>query len=265
LYIANNTNVNGASTITQVEDGWAKLEYARTGLNLGYPLLMGATGFPASTKLYVADWQVERDAVSSRYVAGTRNNTESIIDLTGNRVATSYMGIYDQDNFTFDGTLDSFEFPNINFTTEQTVEIWMKPTALTIRNNPYNQAYGGYGTWTLETNGTIAAYYGNGAGNAIPYTAATSGFALAPNELVCACLTRDISTVTWYKNGEYDRAEANAYGVLNAHVSNIIIGNGYAARFTGDIYSVRIYDRALTLAEVKQNFEATRSRNKFGI
>jgi hypothetical protein len=38
---------------------------------------------------------------------------------------------------------------------------------------------------------------------------------------------------------------------------------GYSRYFNGEIASVRIYDRALTGAEVLQNFNATRSR--FGI
>ena len=38
--------------------------------------------------------------------------------------------------------------------------MWLRPTQLGVRRNPWNKAYGGEGTWTLEPTGDVNGYYG---------------------------------------------------------------------------------------------------------
>ena len=154
--------------------------------------------------------------------------------------------------------------PSINFPTGQTIEIWLKPLESDgSRRNPYNQAYGGYGTWTHEPSGSINYYYGDGAGNASPYIGHTSGFNVVENEMACVCTTRDTSVSWWYKNGVKYNSYTHSFGTLTSHSTGITIGSGYAGGYLGEIAAVKLYDRALSEAEVKQNFNALRGR--FGI
>ena len=42
--------------------------------------------------------------------------------------------------------------------------------------------------------------------------------------------------------------------------NNLVFGNVWGWRYIGDIFSIRVYDRVLTAAEIKQSFNATRAR-----
>ena len=67
------------------------------------------------------------------------------------------------------------------------------------RKNPYNQAYGGYGTWTHEQGININYYYGDAGTNSQPYTSRNSS-TTSRSVWNMMCTTRDTSTVKWYKN-----------------------------------------------------------------
>lgn len=156
------------------------------------------------------------------------------------------------------GTLS---IPALHFPSGQTIEMWLKPTVTGSRRNPYNQAYGGYGTWTYEGGRNLNYYYGDGAGNASPYIGHTSNFTVEANEVACIATTRDTSISYWYKNGERRNSYSHGFGTLTSHTTGISIGYGYTGvHWIGDIYSIRLYDRALSQAEMLQNYNATRSR-----
>lgn len=170
------------------------------------------------------------------------------LDYIGNR------GVY------FNGS-NYFDIPSIPFPNGQTVEIWLKPNeADSARRNPYNQAYGGYGTWTHEPSGIFNLYYGDGAGNASPYIGHGSSFTVGNGELACVCSTRGTSNSWWYKNGVKYNSYSHSFGSLTDHNTTIRIGSGYAGGYIGEIMSVKLYNRQLSDAEVQQNFNALRGR-----
>ena len=211
----------------------------------------------------------------------------SINDLINNRVNSLYLydvsnsdnngvlidGVsFSNDAINFDGTNDRIIIPfnasTMDFSSGQTIGIWMKPAtgSNSARRNPYNQAYGGPGTLTYETNRTINYYFGTNGGNGQPYVGRNSGFTVAAEELAFITVTRDQgSNITkWYKNGELiTTANAGGYATTNNGSSPILIGDGYTSNFLGNIYSVAVYNRALSETEVKRNFNALRGR--FGI
>lgn len=218
----------------------------------------------ASTQLetiYIQNIQLEQNSYATPFVNGTRSNTQAIIDLTKNNTITiNSLNYLSNNKFNFDGT-NSFYIPTIDFSNEQTIEIWLKPTENDdVRRNPYDQAYAGFGTWTHEPSGNINYYYGDGGANNSPYIGHMSSFVVSQNEIACVCTTRNTTESWWYKNGVKYNSYQHTYGSLTATPGNITIGSGYAGGYIGDIYAVKIYDRALTEAEVKQNFESTRSR-----
>lgn len=270
-------SAGGQSKMSAVHlgDNWYRVSYTDTatatgngriafaiGDDINYSRLSTAGGLSVGNGILIRATQMEQNNFATPFVNGTRSNTESIIDLTGNETITISDLTYNSNNtFEFDGTNNTgMSIPSIDFSSEQTIEIWLKPTENdSVRRNPYNQAYGGYGTWTHEPSGYINYYYGNAGGNATPYTSRGSAY-VGQNEIACMCVTRDINTVSWYKNGILSNSAANAYGVLANTSSDITIGSGYAGKYFGNIYSVKLYNKALTANEVKQNFNAMRGR-----
>lgn len=206
-------------------------------------------------------FQCELKSQSTPFVAGTRSSTQSIVDLTNRNTVTVNSLTYNADG-TFSFLNNSgLSLPSINFANAQTIEIWLQPLENDAnRRNPYNQAFGGYGTWTHEPDGTINYYYGDAGSDTNPYIGHNSSFTVVQNEIACVCTTRNLSRSWWYKNGIAYTYYDHSFGSLTTDNNNILIGNGYAGTYYGKIYSVKLYNRDLTASEVAQNFNALRRR-----
>ena len=243
---------------------WQSLKYdgisaSTTNIRmLAYVLSAFTTGY-----VLISNTGVEQNAFATPFVAGTRSNTQAIVDLTNTNTVTATSLTYNSDGTISFGTSGTnyFSIPSIDFSAAQTIEIWLKPEENdTNRRNPYNQAYGGYGTWTHEPSGVINYFYGDAGVDNTPYVGHGSSFTVLQNEIACVCTTRDTSTSWWYKNGVQYNSYAHAYGTLTADTNNILIGTGYAGAYYGRIFAVKLYNRALTAKEVEQNFNALRGR-----
>ncbi len=221
------------------------------------------TGNPDFSSWDVTMPQAEPGSYATPFVNGTRSATQAVIDLTGNKTVTA-SGLTYASNNTFSFNSGSLTLSSINFSAGQTIEIWLQPLENDAeRRNPYNQAYGGYGTWTHEPSGNINYYYGDAGANANPYVGHGSSFTVVQNEIACVCTTRNTTESWWYKNGVQYNNYPHLYDTLTADANSILIGTGYAGAYVGNIFSVKLYDRALTSGEVLQNFNAVRGR--FGI
>jgi hypothetical protein len=206
----------------------------------------------ANSKSYVSGSTTWSD-MSGNGNTGTVTGGPAYSTLNGGSI------VFDNDAATIPYS-STFDFSN-----QQTVVIWMKPTtgAPLSRRNPYNQAYGGPGTITHELAGNFNYYFGTNGGNTTPYTGITSNFTVIENELACIAVTRNQTTnaVRWYKNGTFtNEGNAGGYAATNNGSSPIYIGTGYAGNFLGNIYQVAVYNRALTQAEITQNYNATKTR-----
>jgi len=75
-------------------------------------------------------------------------------------------------------------------------------------------------------------------------------------------ITHDNTTTDFYLNGDLNSAGIDAG--LTTYFDNLGFGStfvlSYGSYFDGTIYFIRIYNRALTAAEVRQNYLATRGR-----
>lgn len=186
-------------------------------------------------------------------------------DLSGysNHATLSGSPVFLTNQIAFDGVDDQATIPSsqssLDFSREQTVIIWMYHTYTSGRKNPWNQAYGGYGTWTHENGVNINYFYGTAGVDNVPYTALTSG-STPTGEWQCMAVTRSTSLIKWYRNGINQSTAPNIYGLTGITPANITIGNGYAGRWIGNMGTVTAYTRALTEAEVQQNFNALRGR-----
>lgn len=150
---------------------------------------------------------------------------------------------------------------SLDFRYEQTIMVWEYHTFTSGRRNIWDQAYGGYGTWTHEQGSNINYYYGDAGVNNTPYTALGS---TGTSTGIWNCMTsvRDVSNITFYNSTTgASSTHSNSYADQPVTSANIRIGLGYTgvywAGFMGPIF---VYDKALTANEVLQNFNALRGR-----
>jgi len=154
-----------------------------------------------------------------------------------------------------------YDATGVDFSEEQTILMVLKPTSFATRQNPYNQAYGGYGTITQEPSGSFNYYYGTNGGNAQSYYSIGS-VAVPLNEPIMLTLTRDTANIRWYQNGVQTNTTVNqiAGGVTVSTVNNILIGDGYTNNWAGSMYHVSLYNRALTDEEVLKAYNSLKTR-----
>lgn len=149
---------------------------------------------------------------------------------------------------------------SLDFRNEQTIMIWEYHTFTTGRRNLWDQAYGGYGTWTHESGSNINYYYGDAGINNTPYTARASP--TTPTGIWnCMTSVRDVNNVVFYNGITPSSSQANPYADQPITTSNIRIGLGYTNTYwAGFVGAIIVYNRALTAIEISKNFNALRGR-----
>lgn len=163
--------------------------------------------------------------------------------------------------FTFNGTTNYgtvFNNASLNFSSAQTLMMVTRHNFTSGRRNPWNQAYGGWGTWTHEQGDTMSQYFGNAGADNVPYVGYSSDTTPRSNWLIM-CATRGTTQFKWFRNGVLSGTYSNPYGLLTNTPADITIGNGYAGYWMGDMSRVIAYNRELSEAEVAQNFNALKS------
>jgi hypothetical protein len=203
---------------------------------------------------------------------GTEPNIQELLqnagntwyDVSGSNNNCTFLDLPAANNgfYTFNGTSNYGTIINnatMNFASAQSLQIVMRHTYTSGRRNPWDQAYGGYGTWTHEQGDSITQFYGNAGANDNPYVGVSSP-ATPRSVWSVLCAVRSTTQFKWYLNGSLSNTSSNPYGVLANTPANITIGNGYAGFWQGDMAMVTAYTRALTDAEVAQNFNAIRGR-----
>lgn len=167
-------------------------------------------------------------------------------------------------------SLEYATVPNIGSIPRWTAEVWMRTTAsltgvvTAVFCNQFNLTSSlnfSLGTNNAPGSYAIAAGYYNGAWRTV------SGFTPALNTWYYIAGTYDGATVRFYVNGVENSTLAYVGTPTSGGELRIARRWDEAATasnfFPGDIGLVRLYNRALTAAEVQQNFTASRVR--FGV
>jgi len=168
-------------------------------------------------------------------------------------------------HFTFDGATtwgDILNNATLDFANEQTIIMVLRHTYTSGRTNPWNQAYGGYGTWTHEHGNAINYFFGDAGVDNVPYTNILSAGTSTSVWNVLG-ITRNTTTARWFLNGAMSGEITHYYGPLAATAANISIGYGYAGFWPGDMALVMAYTRQLSIAEVNTHYEQYKTR--FGL
>jgi hypothetical protein len=198
----------------------------------------------------------------------SNNNGGSWLDISGkgnsvswNTAATFKAG--DPSYWTFNGSSTYGTIPNIQFPTAQTLIMILRTNYTSGRKNPWNQSYGGYGTWTHEQGAYMSQYFGNAGPNNNPYIGPSSATTPQNNSWFMLTSTRGPQYQTWYLNGSQSNQTSNPYGILANDSNSILLGNGYAGAWQGDMAVVIAYNRELSATEINQVYTAFKTRYGF--
>jgi hypothetical protein len=287
-YMANFENlgsgVGGSAGLPNLQKGvWQTIQIngsiatATSGLRmLLYPGGCSGGRLAATGYLLMKNPQVTFSSSSGRvlpFVAGTRSNTQALLDLTNRSTMTAQNLTYNSDN-TFNFTYSNPSYITIPLSTafnktEGTMDFWVYPTR-------YN---GGNGYFVNREDSTANAvdwfwigpysdyfYFriGNGSdccSNDLSFGAGAQSV-IPLNTWTNMCFTWKInSTSAIYKNGILYTSRNIGNIPSTNPASNGRIGLGHANAddyFNGKMPSVSIYNRQLGPSEVYQNFSAKR-------
>jgi hypothetical protein len=248
---------------------WARYSYTITipasGVN---QLEVGLNVNPnySNANVFCDVWrpQLELQSFATPFVNGTRSNTQAVLDLTNNNTVTATSLTYASDGtFSFNGTTDYLSIPNTqlgNGNIAWTVSCWIKTTT----------AVNALGLGSVLSNisgGPVYSMMGVNSGKIVYWTYQNSAWAQKlgigktvndGNWHMLTWVNYSNNTMDMYVDGLLDSNVANSTSGNNNPVD--VIGRSWAGYFPGSIASLTRYNRALSAAEVQQNFNALRGR-----
>jgi hypothetical protein len=208
---------------------------------------------------------------------GILNTDRSIVDLSGfndngllGDGTTANMPVYDYYNkgaFRFDGSNDFIKVgPNSSLQVNNvTIAAFFK----TVNNGQSVQFIAGYGDtgiagyWIGTSGGAIRFSIGGGSGN---YLQQSSGVTPNNDQIYYVVGTYDGTNQRVYVNGVLQASATTVTGNISytGLTDGFLVGQvqGFTAGryLTGSVYNVSVYSRALSQAEISQNYEALKSK-----
>lgn len=213
-------------------------------------------GYPAQNTAgyrYFTDFQIEVGSTPTPFSNGARSSVQSLLDLTGNYTLTASNITYNSDgSFEFNGSNSCYDLNTtslISGTQDFTIEASYNATS----GSGGREIIGNYGAG-YTSNSIWFATHGFWLNGGVGYH--SGGQLVGMN---CTAVTRNGSTITTYKNGNVDvtgTTSASVASNINWRIGKDVNGDGEP--FAGKIYSIKVYNRALTASEVLQNFNAHR-------
>jgi len=272
------------ATIQSYGNSWYRLSYTRTMAATGTPNFriamaddFGSETYTGSNKqVYLYGAQLEVGPVATTYIPTTTVPVSRIptwVDVSrgGNNGILSSGLTYDYSNgggLTFDGINNNFTFPTITFTnTPYTIELVCNITGPIDGSNRRN-IFGGNISYTSEFS-NLTTYLTNITCDSTPtyfnFVFSTAG-SIVQNTIFHWVFTLDSSkNVRVYFNGKPTTSvDTQLIGYTNLISTFNRFGIWQTTRpFIGNLYTTRIYNKALSASEVLQNYNATKS--KFGL
>jgi hypothetical protein len=208
--------------------------------------------------------QCEQNSFATPFVAGTRSNTQAIIDLTKNNTITATSLTYNANGtFSFNGSTNHIITTNAglshgtgNFTYSCLAKFAGLPGLGTIFENGF------------YTNGILIRFETNVIRIYAQYstTTYTNAFSFIPTVGLWYNLvvTRVGNNLLLYSNGIL--LSTITFGTsINVVPSNNLMFIGMSQHqagqcFNGELENAQVYNRALSAAEIAENFEALRGR-----
>lgn len=280
---------NGDTTlITSESNNYWRLSFTVSNNSTGNTILtveyFPATGFYDATDNSAATgshtvWglQVTRGAALLPYKTNVNDSVDAWNDISVTKAnATLYNGTTFKSNnsgcISFDGVNDLgiVNMPRFSASSDLTIDAWVYPTGLSFYNVICGRGYAstGYPHYVLRRH--------NGAGWSFLIGDLTTAYGIIDNDIptlnvwqnVTAVLNRSENLIRLYVNG-VQKASGSVAGIgsFEDASGDLTIGRQINdvnyTYFLGDISSIKIYNRALTVAEIGQNYKAAKGR--FGL
>jgi len=201
------------------------------------------------------------DAGNFRSYSGSGNTSNGLVGGIGGTLVNGIgFTSANSGSFIFDGTNDYIDVP-INpslFTTEGTMIIWLKndeATPASTSNTGFMGFSSGYQNdhypW-IDGLGYLSTF----RNNRVSLTLSTS---VTRTNIHMVCVTSNSSEWKLYQNAVLQYTTSSSGSVT---MSNTTIGYSISQSFNykGKVYSFSLYNRALSAAEVLQNYNSTKRR-----
>ena len=212
------------------------------------------------------------------YLSGSSGTTWTNTVAVSSSISGSLVNgpVYNNGAITFDGVND-YVLTNTGSTlpTNFTIDVWVRPNSSQVQ---YADILGNHGqnlavqTWgvVIQQNNLVTNQYGWGWGYGSPV-----GFSSSPFFNLTANIWTNITIVktgvsgSTYVNGNLINSFTGSYSTIGTSPLGIMIGTGniefgqstpQGRFFSGNISNTKLYNRALSLIEIQQNFNALRGR-----
>ena len=164
----------------------------------------------------------------------------------------------------FDGTDDYIDlgnpsFSNITSVNNFTINVYFNAAT---GNNGRALVHKGatgfdydYMIYISNNSSNLSFYKKNAAGTGVT----TNGYGISSGSNINYCVVLSNDVISEYKDGIL-QATSSITGDIRTTSNILKIGRGWEGSYSGSIYQVQIYNRALSANEVFQNYEATRER-----
>ena len=220
----------------------------------------------ANSVLQISNVQIEAKAHETPFTSSTRSVSGSLLDLIGNSsVNLTNMSFDSNAQMTFDGTSDYINFPAgtmPNFGTDDfAIEVIFKMTKSTSYSHFYQVKDQYY--FALKMNNPDGRIYVYRTSALSSYNAISINAPTGNNyyHLVCQ---RNGDNIEMYLNGEYKGSKSGWGSIdIDGDTYDTIIGKYNNEYSQGDQPVTKVYSRALTAGEVKNNY--SHYKNRFGI
>jgi hypothetical protein len=266
------SNLSHSKTITTT---WTKYTHT-AALDIVKNILFIWNSSVASGIFQITDIQIEAKSYATTFVNGTRGTTVAAgggwADLTGaGNNGELLSGVRENSgnlgSLSFDGTDDYIIIPENSALNTQTptVEVWVKTNA-TSQNGFWFEKGQVNTQYSLFQEGSVIQWRQNIGG--VTNLSTTTATYMNTTNWYQVVGTYTSGARRLYINGTLVNSDTQTGSIAtNTNGMSIGVYGGFnGARgyyYNGNIASVKIYNRALTAAEIQQNFNETRSR--FGI
>jgi hypothetical protein len=258
-----NTQWGGIEQSFSLTGDWQYVKYTVTAPNNDNFPYWAAEALTTGTVMYMVYAQSEQKTHATPYTAGTRSATQGLLPLIGNSTIDLTNVSFDANaQMVFDGTNDymvtSTAIPCNFGTGDFTVEVLIYPESFA--SYAHMVALPNQSTFALKANISdgVIYYYDP----AFSTYGSTSGWTLTLNQWNHVILTRSGNVAYAYLNG-VPKGSKTGFNTNFSSTQIVNVGNGGVTEYTQKkIDVVKIYNRALTAQEVRQNYQQYKTRFK---
>lgn len=226
-----------------------------TGNSLNYFPIHSGT-LTGGFTVYFWGFQLEKLSYATPFTAGTRSNTNGLVDLVGsNTINLTNAGFDSSANLTFDGSTKYIDCSGLTKAATCTFEAWAKTT--TLANSPmlFNAGNNGAGPDLFFYSNQI--HWNTWDGGSNPFGSTPSSVTNGKYHHYVVVNDAGSNAKLYYDGSLLGTA---TYRTAAATTRLIVGGEPAGYLWTGDIPLFSVYSRALTASEVLQNFNKTKSR-----